>query len=82
MTNLSSVIPERRASIGKDNSICSNRHQFRKLLLYPTELRGPSALSIIHLARTLHLFSPHFNHVSPIFINWVGKSKGFFSDLF
>lgn len=58
--------------------ISANRRvqPFRKLLLYPTELRGPSAPVIFYLKPELHELSTINNHVSSIFTKHLGETSG------
>ncbi len=60
---LSSYKAEIGASIEKlINYICRG-YVFRKLLLYPTELRGRSATYIFQIATRLQPFYTHSHHI-------------------
>lgn len=73
---LRSVRPETRASIEFRNYRNCANNMFRKLVLYPTELRGLSASCISQLTIKLHRNYTTSNDVSLTFTKGVGEIKG------
>lgn len=81
MNNLRSVIRLFRCWHGFYNATISAGIKFRKLLLYPTELRGLLAPLIFYFTLALHGFYTQIHYISLIFTKPIGKTSGFLKQL-